>query len=122
MSRFAMIDEGELQKAADCHLSGRAWSVFVAIRLHHSQTRGYSWPGIKLLATLTGCDRSTVKRAIATLNKAGLIRTVYRPGLGNQYHLPICTCLLCSRIMLDSLTRDSRPIDGPADNLWITCG
>jgi hypothetical protein len=116
MSRFAMVDEAELKTASASNLSGRAWAVFVAIRMHHSPVRGYSWPGIKLLSTLTSCHRSTVKRAISDLNTAGLIRIVYRPGLGNQYHLPKCVCLPCARIMMADLTLDPHPVGNPVYN------
>jgi CRP-like cAMP-binding protein len=49
------------------------------------------------IARRAGCDRRTVNRAIRRLEQRGLIRVVYRGGLG-------CGC---SRYSLRSLPRDS---------------
>ena len=57
---------------ADQELSHRAKAVYIYLK-DHSNTEGICWPGIKTIASGLNFSRSTVKRALDDLTKAGLV-------------------------------------------------
>lgn len=64
MSYFQTIYQSEL--------SHRARSVYMYLKDHADQN-GQCWPGIRTIAAELGLSRSTVKRALDDLCRAGLI-------------------------------------------------
>ena len=56
----------------DRELSPRAKSVLIYLK-DHANKQGTCWPGIKTIATGVSLSRSTVKRALNDLEKAGLV-------------------------------------------------
>lgn len=56
---------------------------------------GYAWPGMRTLQDVTGLKRSTIKRSIKNLETFGMIRTITKWGIGNQYHKFSCACEDC---------------------------
>ena len=61
---------------ADTELSHRALSVYMYLRDRSDKERK-CWPGINTIAADLHLSRSTVKRAIADLEKAGYLRKDY---------------------------------------------
>ncbi len=53
-------------------LSHRAKAVYIYLK-DHSNKEGTCWPGIKTIAAGVSLSRSTVKRALDDLVKAGLV-------------------------------------------------
>ena len=62
---------------ADTELSHRALSVYMYLR-DRSDAESKCWPGLNTIATDLRLSRSTVKRAIADLEKAGYLQKDYR--------------------------------------------
>ena len=62
---------------ADTELPHRARSVYMYLR-DRSDAESKCWPGISTIAADLHLSRSTVKRAIADLVKAGYLRKDYR--------------------------------------------
>ncbi len=62
---------------ADTELSHRALSVYMYLR-DRSDAESKCWPGINTIAADLHLSRSTVKRAIADLEKAGYLQKDYR--------------------------------------------
>ncbi len=58
---------------ADTELPSRARAVYMYLR-DRSDAQGKCWPGIKTIATDMHLSRSTVKRALADLEKAGYLK------------------------------------------------
>ena len=56
----------------DTELSPRAKAVYIYLK-DHANKEGTCWPGIKTIATGVSLSRSTVKRALDDLVKAGLV-------------------------------------------------
>ena len=56
----------------DQELSHRAKTVYIYLK-DHSNKEGTCWPGIKTIAAGLNLSRSTVKRALDDLVKAGLL-------------------------------------------------
>ena len=56
----------------DRELSPRAKSVLIYLK-DHANKQGTCWPGIKTIAFGVSLSRSTVKRALNDLEKAGLV-------------------------------------------------
>lgn len=56
----------------DQELSHRAKSVYIYLK-DHANKEGTCWPGIKTIAAGVSLSRSTVKRALSDLVKAGLV-------------------------------------------------
>ncbi len=56
----------------DTGLSHRAKAVYIYLK-DHSNKEGSCWPGIKTIAAGVSLSRSTVKRALDDLVKAGLV-------------------------------------------------
>ncbi len=56
----------------DTELSHRAKAVYIYLK-DHSNKEGACWPGIKTIAAGVSLSRSTVKRALDDLVKAGLV-------------------------------------------------
>ena len=56
----------------DQELSHRAKTVYIYLK-DHSNKEGTCWPGINTIATGLKLSRSTVKRALEDLVKAGLL-------------------------------------------------
>ncbi len=56
----------------DTELSHRAKVVYIYLK-DHSNKEGTCWPGIKTIAAGVSLSRSTVKRALDDLVKAGLV-------------------------------------------------
>ncbi len=56
----------------DTELSHRAKVVYIYLK-DHSNKEGTCWPGIKTIAASVSLSRSTVKRALDDLVKAGLV-------------------------------------------------
>ena len=66
---------------ADTELPSRARAVYMYLR-DRSDAEGKCWPGIKTIASDMKLSRSTVKRAVSDLEKAGyLVKAArYRPN------------------------------------------
>ena len=62
---------------ADTRLPPRAVSVYMYLK-DRSNSAGSCWPGIKTIARDMKLSRSTVKRALADLEKAGYLRILPR--------------------------------------------
>ena len=62
---------------ADGELSHRAKAVYMYLR-DRADAEGKSWPGIKTIAGDLKLSRSTVKRAIADLERAGYLERTHR--------------------------------------------
>ena len=62
---------------ADTLLPPRAVSVYMYLK-DRSNSAGSCWPGIKTIASDMKLSRSTVKRALADLEKAGYLRILPR--------------------------------------------
>ncbi len=56
----------------DTELSHRAKAVYIYLK-DHSNKEGTCWPGINTIAAGVSLSRSTVKRALGDLVKAGLV-------------------------------------------------
>ena len=61
----------------DQELSHRAKTVYIYLK-DHSNKEGTCWPGINTIATGLNLSRSTVKRALDDLVKAGLVEKASR--------------------------------------------
>lgn len=61
----------------DTELSHRAKTVYIYLK-DHANKQGTCWPGINTIATGLNLSRSTVKRALDDLVKAGLIKKTSR--------------------------------------------
>lgn len=57
---------------ADSELNHRAKAVYIYLK-DHANKEGTCWPGIKTIAAGVSLSRSTVKRALDDLVKAGLV-------------------------------------------------
>ena len=66
---------------ADTELPSRARAVYMYLR-DRSDAEGKCWPGIKTIASDMKLSRSTVKRAVSDLEKAGYLVKAprYRPN------------------------------------------
>ena len=62
---------------ADTELPSRAKAVYMYLR-DRSDVEGKCWPGIKTIASDMKLSRSTVKRALADLERAGYLTKVSR--------------------------------------------
>ena len=62
---------------ADTELPSRARAVYMYLR-DRSNKKGECWPGIKTIAKELHLSRSTVKRALADLEKSGYLQKVAR--------------------------------------------
>lgn len=56
----------------DAELGPRAKVVYIYLK-DHANKEGICWPGIKTIAAGVSLSRSTVKRALDDLTKAGLV-------------------------------------------------
>ena len=61
----------------DHELSPRAKAVLIYLK-DHANKEGACWPGIKTIAAGVSLSRSTVKRALDDLVKAGLLEKFHR--------------------------------------------
>ena len=61
----------------DTELSPRAKAVYIYLK-DHANKEGTCWPGIKTIAAGVSLSRSTVKRALDDLVKAGLVEKSIR--------------------------------------------
>lgn len=73
---------------ADTELPFRARAVYMYLR-DRSDAEGKCWPGIKTIASDLMLSRSTVKRALADLERAGYLTKVsrYRSNGSNTSNL-----------------------------------
>ena len=62
---------------ADTELPSRARAVYMYLR-DRSDAEGKCWPGIKTIASDMNLSRSTVKRALADLERAGYLTKISR--------------------------------------------
>ena len=62
---------------ADQELGHRAKAVYIYLK-DHANREGTCWPGIKTIATGVSLSRSTVKRALEDLVRAGLVEKAPR--------------------------------------------
>lgn len=62
---------------ADTELPFRARAVYMYLR-DRSDAEGKCWPGIKTIASDMNLSRSTVKRALADLERAGYLTKISR--------------------------------------------
>lgn len=70
---------------ADTELPSRARAVYMYLR-DRSDAEGKCWPGIKTIASDMKLSRSTVKRAVSDLEKAGyLVKAPPIPSQRQQY-------------------------------------
>ena len=63
---------GYFEKIYQSDLSHRASAVYMYLK-DHADSEGKCWPGIRTIAAGLNLSRSTVKRALNDLCKAGLI-------------------------------------------------
>lgn len=63
---------GYFDQIYQSELSHRARTVYMYLK-DHSDSQGQSWPGIKTIASDLNLSRSTVKRALDDLCRAGLV-------------------------------------------------
>ena len=69
---------------ADTELPSRARAVYMYLR-DRSDAEGKCWPGIKTIASDMKLSRSTVKRAVSDLEKAGyLVKAPRYPPNGSS--------------------------------------
>lgn len=68
-------------------LTGSEWAVLVILGLHHNIERG-CWPSKKTITELTGLDRTTVTRALKSLQVKRLL-SVETEGNKRIYRLPV---------------------------------
>ena len=62
---------------SDQELSHRAKAVYIYLK-DHANKEGTCWPGIKTVAAGVSLSRSTVKRALDDLVRAGLVEKAQR--------------------------------------------
>lgn len=62
---------------ADTELPSRARAVYMYLR-DRSDAEGKCWPGIKTIAKDLNLSRSTVKRALADLERRGYLQRILR--------------------------------------------
>lgn len=62
---------------ADTELPSRARAVYMYLR-DRSDAEGKCWPGIKTIASDMKLSRSTVKRALADLERRGYLQRILR--------------------------------------------
>lgn len=62
---------------ADTELPSRARAVYMYL-YDRSDAEGKCWPGVKTIASDMKLSRSTVKRALADLEKAGYLKKLLR--------------------------------------------
>lgn len=62
---------------ADTELSSRARAVYMYLR-DRADSEGKCWPGIKTIAKDLNLSRSTVKRALADLERRGYLQRILR--------------------------------------------
>ena len=68
---------GYFEKIYQADLDHRAKTVYMYLK-DHADSEGKCWPGIRTIAAELGLSRSTVKRALNDLCKAGIISKEYR--------------------------------------------
>ena len=68
---------GYFEKIYQSDLSHRARAVYMYLK-DHADSDGKCWPGIRTIAAELGLSRSTVKRALNDLYRAGLISKEFR--------------------------------------------
>ena len=68
---------GYFEKIYQSDLNHRGKAVYMYVR-DHADSEGKCWPGIRTISAELGLSRSTVKRALDDLCKAGLISKEYR--------------------------------------------
>ena len=68
----------------DTELPHRARAVYMYLR-DRSDAEGKCWPGINTVASDLRLSRSTVKRAIADLERAGYLRKAHRYRENGSY-------------------------------------
>jgi len=68
---------GYFEKIYQSDLSHRARAVYMYLK-DHVDSQGQCWPGIRTISVELGLSRSTVKRALDDLCKAGLISKEFR--------------------------------------------
>ena len=83
---------------ADTELPSRARAVYMYLR-DRSDAEGKCWPGIKTIASDMKLSRSTVKRAVSDLEKAGYLVKAprYRPNGSSTSNLYWMELLKSSR-------------------------
>lgn len=62
---------------ADTELPSRARAVYMYLR-DRADSEGKCWPGIKTIASDMSLSRSTVKRALADLERRGYLQRILR--------------------------------------------
>ena len=77
---------------ADGELSHRAKAVYMYLR-DRSNAEGKCWPGIKTIAADLQLSRSTVKRALADLEKHGYLEKTHRFRENGSYTSNLYTVL-----------------------------
>ena len=82
---------GYFDSIYDSDLNHRARAVYMYLK-DHADSKGQCWPGIRTIAGELQLSRSTVKRALDDLCKAGLISKEYRwrengSHSSNLYHV-----------------------------------
>lgn len=65
---------------------GSAYAVLVALA-EHADSEGVCWPGLDRLAAITGWSRSTVRRSVEALERAGLIDVGRESGTASRYQI-----------------------------------
>lgn len=78
---------------ADCTPSQKL--VLLCIAWHAKPGGGGAYPGVRRIAKLTGCSRSTTENALAALVGRGYISIVQRGSqvAANEYRINVATCL-----------------------------
>lgn len=71
------IAVGYFDSAYQSELNARAKAVYICLK-DHANKEGICWPGINTIAADLSLSRSTVKRALRDLVKAGMIEKTNR--------------------------------------------
>ena len=67
--------------------SGAEWLTLLALAFYHNLENG-AWPAMRTLSGMTGLDKSTVSRAVQSLQNKDIVRLEFRRGK-RLYRLPV---------------------------------
>src|ERR1051325_4174443 len=72
-------------KAVNVGLAATDWAVLHMISMHADRS-GFAWPSLSRIAVIAGIRRNHVSRAIARLERLGLLRRERRARPGGGWH------------------------------------
>jgi hypothetical protein len=77
-SSFQTEQRDLFTSGAVAEIGVNAYAVWHAIKHHADFTTGQAWPGMRRLAQLVGLSKSSIDRAVDTLQRAHMLRIVKR--------------------------------------------